>query len=357
MVQRLLFLFPIFWALFGTLPAQDAPTTQSITLLQQAPPQRGITLPLFAWYQDYDYGPHIQEIAATGANSLNITFSLVQENANSTWMAKRKGRSPSDATLRQTIRQARQAGLKVFLLPIVVLHDSRDGDWRGNLQPNSLDAWFANYELWITHYARLAQSEEVAVFGVGSEFASLEQHTDRWKALISKVRRVYKGKLTYSCNWDHLHGPEGWWSDLDYVGLSSYYELTENPNATQEELNAGWQKWRQFVFDWKNTHAPTIPLLFTEVGYPSMDGGAVYPWDYTLDKPRDWEEQAMAYRAFMQTWDATPEVEGVYFYKWVSFAEEELGYSPKGKPAEVLLREWFATNTLGGLDPGLQQKP
>lgn len=312
-------------------------------LQAQAPPIRGISLPLYSYYDDYDYGEQVEEIAATGANSLNISFALLQENAESTLMAKRKDRSPSDLTIRRTIQQAKAKNLTVFLLPIVLLSDPREGDWRGNLQPANREEWYENYTCWIRYYARLAEEEGVDWLGVGSEFASLEGDTDQWKTIIANVREIYSGNLLYSCNWDHLHGPEAWWNELDAVGLSSYYELTTDNNASQEELNQGWEKWKAFILDWKTESHVQLPLIFTEVGYPSIDGGAVYPWNYTLQNPADWEEQAMAYQAFIQTWNGEPNVLGVYFYKWKSFSDESISYSPKGKPAERLLRDWFAT--------------
>lgn len=315
-------------------------------LAAQAPPLRGISLPLYAYHQDYDYGEHIAEIAETGANSLNITFALLQENAESTLMAKRKGRSPSDLAIRRTIQQAKANNMTVFLLPIVVLANPREKDWRGNLQPANRAEWFTNYRLWIHYYAQLAEEEGVEWFGVGSEFASLEGETEQWKLLIQSTRETYSGKLLYSCNWDHLHGPNAWWNELDAVGLSSYYELTSDSNAPQEELNKSWIKFRTEILTWKQESAVRIPLIFTEVGYPSTDGGAVFPWNYTLDNPPDWEEQAMAYRSFVNAWDNHPDVQGVYFYKWKSFSDESISYSPKGKPAEQILRNWFATPLL-----------
>ncbi|MGF1574048.1 MAG: hypothetical protein ACFCU1_13370 [Sumerlaeia bacterium] len=309
----------------------------------QAPQMRGISLPLYAYHEDYDYQNEIAEIAATGANSLNISFSLLQENAESTLMAKRKGRSPSDLAIRRTIQQAKAQKLTVFVLPLVLLADPREGDWRGNLQPTNRDDWFANYGFWIKHYAKMCEEEGVDWFGVGSEFASLENETEQWKNIIQETRNIYSGKLLYSCNWDHLHGPEAWWNELDAVGLSSYYELTKDFNAPQAELNESWLTWKEFILNWKAESGVRVPLVFTEVGYPSIDGGAVYPWNYTLENPADWEEQEMAYRAFIQTWDAEPDVLGVYFYKWKSFSDESVSYSPKGKPAEALIRGWFAT--------------
>lgn len=317
------------------------------SLLAQAPQYRGVTLPFYSYYEDFDYGPLVKEIAGTGANSINLIVPLLQENGSSTSMDKKKGRSPNETTIRRTIRQSQQEGLDVFLMPIVLFDQPRGDEWRGSMEPADLDQWFRNYTSWIIQFAQLADEEKVAWLSIGSEFSSLEEHTLHWKSLIREVRTQYNGGLLYSCNWDHLEGPEAWWNDLDAVGLSSYYELTTDNDATQEDLNAGWAKWQKHILEWKENSEITPPLIFTEVGYPSMDGGAVLPWNYTLDQAADWDEQAMAYRAFITTWDGHDEVAGVYFYKWVSFMDDEtVSYSPKGKPAEQLIKDWYLSSRI-----------
>ena len=84
------------------------------------------------------------------------------------------------------------------------------------------------------------------------------------------------------------------------------------------------------------------PLVFLEVGYPSLDGGAKYPWDYTAKTRADLEEQAMAYRAFSRCWRGRPELLGVFFYEW--WGEGGLGdkkYTPRNKPAMDIIRGFF----------------
>src|SRR5690606_25140876 len=143
----------------------------------------------------------------------------------------------------------------------------------------------------LRHYAVIAREEQCAWLSIGSEQSSMEKYTAKWKELIGAVRADFPGKILYSCNWDHLDGPAEWWNDLDAVGLSSYYELTEDKDAPQEELDAAWRDWRAHILEWRQRTAPDLPIIFTEVGYPSMDGAAVYPWDYTLKNPPDVDEQ------------------------------------------------------------------
>lgn len=316
--------------------AADAATTRTIAM-------RGLVLPLYAQDPAFDYGIAVREIADLGANAVSLVVVGMQDNGRSTAIYRKDGRTVPDERLRRTIRQAREAGLAVTLLPIVLLENPGAEDWRGNIAPEPLDEWFASYRRWLLHYAAIAQEEGCAWMSVGSEFSSLEQHADHWRGTIAQVRGAFGGRLLYSCNWDHLDGPEQWWGELDGVGLSAYYELTEDRDAPQEELDRAWRVRRGEVLRWRERTAPHLPIVFTEVGYASMDGAAVYPWDYTLPNEPDVDEQKRCYQAFLAAWHDRPEVEGVFFFKWLTFdADDAKSYTPRGKPAEAVLRAWFA---------------
>jgi hypothetical protein len=87
--------------------------------------------------------------------------------------------------------------------------------------------------------------------------------------------------------------------------------------------------------------------MFTEVGWCSMANAAHEPWDYTKDAaevPLDLELQKKLYEGFFQAWDGIPELGGYMFWQWVpnGGGPEDRGYTPKGKPAERVLRQEFA---------------
>ena len=83
-------------------------------------------------------------------------------------------------------------------------------------------------------------------------------------------------------------------------------------------------------------------MIFLEVGYPSLDGGAKHPWDYTAKTKPDLKEQAMAYRAFTNAWTGRPELLGVFFYEWWGKGgPDDRKYTPRGKPALQIVREFF----------------
>ena len=92
------------------------------------------------------------------------------------------------------------------------------------------------------------------------------------------------------------------------------------------------------------------PMMFVEVGWFSMTNVAWEPWDYTRtgDFAVDLELQKRLYEGFFQAWVADPNVNkflgGFSIFEWSpdKSGPKDKGYTPEGKPAEKVLREWFA---------------
>ena len=302
-----------------------------------APPVRGVAVGL---YGESDVAWALDEIAALGATHVALAVFWRQRDVRAVELAPAPAITVPDERLRKTIRRARRAGLEVFLLPIVDVEKRTRGEWRGTLRPASVDAWWMAYERFILHYAAIAGEEQVALFAVGSELASTELWRDRWYHLISGVEKRFAGDLVYSANWDH-HEPVSFWERLDYLGVTGYSELTADRDASVETLTAAWRRARDALIAFAKKRGK--PLILTEVGYPSQDGAAVHPWDYTVRAAVDVEEQRRCWAAFIAAWRGEPALRGVFVWEWSGAGgPEDPNYTPRGKPAEALLRRWFA---------------
>jgi hypothetical protein len=237
------------------------------------------------------------------------------------------------------VRRAHALGLKVFLFPILDVQNRKAAEWRGAIRPGDWDAWWRGYRRFILHYASLSQRTGVELYAVGSELVTPEGMTARGKELIDAVRKLYRGKLVYSANWDH-YAPVSFWNLVDVVGLTAYYKIAETATATEAEMAAAWRGIRAKLLAW--SRKIRRPFVFTEVGYPSITGCAIYPWDYTRRTATNLEEQRRAYGAFIRTWRGVKELQGVFFWDWYGEGgKEDRSYTPRGKPAEKLVREWY----------------
>lgn len=322
----------------GTAPlrATDPAEFRGITLQIHSPDQAAIATKL------------IDEIADNKINTLALVVAGYQECAASTSIFIDIRRAPSDDQIRKMIAYARGKGLRVTLMPIVLLENARDGEWRGKINPEGgrWDDWWERYTNFIMHYAHIAQDSKVELFTVGSELISTEKQTDRWRGLIKKVRAKFDGRLTYSANWDHYKVPE-FWDDLDIVGMTTYYDLVGGKAPKDEVLRASWAKIKKEVQDWQRK--VNRPVLFTEVGWPNQVTAAEFPWDYyrSMDKP-DPDLQARCYKTFFETWSGEKNVAGFLVWEWRTGLDQktdpktDTGYVPKDKPAMKEINEFFS---------------
>lgn len=341
------------WLHLQRQPRQQAvattnPATQSARPLdlQQF---RGISIQVHEGAENHPYDKFIREIAATGANTVCIVVNAYQQNCGSSSIFIESRKTPPERRLRELFALSHQLGMKVILMPIVLLEKGRKDEWRGKINPeldkNSWDDWWENYTNYILYYAGIAQTSGVDVFMVGSELVSTETQTDRWCKLITQVRGAYKGYLSYSANWDHykvIH----FWDKLDIIGMTTYYDLCGSKPPTLETLKESWSQIHNDLIQWQSTVGK--PLLFTEVGWPNQVTAAKEPWNYyaAQNKP-DPGLQRACYQSFFDTWANEPALGGYMIWEWrthdawVTGPMQDTSYCPKDKPAMELISAHF----------------
>lgn len=252
----------------------------------------------------------------------------------------------SKAGAEETIRQAHAAGLKVMLKPQVYIPNG----WTGSLDFDSeadWAQWEAAYEKYILDFAALAESSNAALFCIGTEFrTAIAKRPAYWRLLISKIRNIYHGKLTYSSNWDDWDRAP-FWADLDYIGLSGYFPLAEGPTPTVEVLRQAWQPIRDRLEQFSKKEKK--PVLFTEFGYLSVDGCGWRNWELEQGiQSRTINEQAQAncFEALLSVFQPEPWWAGGFLWKWFPNMRGHEGYperdyTPQGKAGEAMLRKWY----------------
>lgn len=92
------------------------------------------------------------------------------------------------------------------------------------------------------------------------------------------------------------------------------------------------------------------PVLFTEIGYTTRPDPALRPWEWPDDMQGvvvDEKAQALAYKALLAPLVDEPSFAG--FFVWRVYAdpddmsqEAEWGFSPRGKRAELVVRDAFS---------------
>ncbi len=249
---------------------------------------------------------------------------------------------------RQYIEMLHKNGIEVMLKPQIWI---RHGEFTGTLKMESEEDWKGleeSYESFILMYAQLAEETKSEIFCIGTELEQFVKHRpEYWTKLIEKIKKIYKGKLTYAANWDE-YTRTPFWKQLDYIGVDAYFPLSEEKTPTVEQLRKGWQKWKVNM----QTLSEKIdrPILFTEFGYRSMDFTAKKPWLVDRNEENvNLEGQVNAKKAIFAEFWSEDWFSGGYIWKWFIWYDKVGGvndnrFTPQNKPAEKVIADFYKVN-------------
>ncbi|EDP98370.1 glycoside hydrolase [Kordia algicida OT-1] len=206
-------------------------------------------------------------------------------------------------------------------------------------------AFEASYESFILEYASLAEEIDAEMFCIGTELHTfVAARPEFWNALITKVKKIYKGKLTYAENWDSFEKVP-FWKQLDFIGIDAYFPLSEEKIPTLESLQKGWQSHKDKIVNLSKKVDRKI--LFTEYGYRSIEYTGKEPWDSNRKgKVLNLKAQEIALQALYNEFWKEDWFAGGFIWKWFHNYEksgglEDFYFTPQNKPAEKIVRETY----------------
>lgn len=310
-------------------------------------PLRGIAMQIQDPHLIDRYLKCIDQIAGVGADTVELIVSARMENGSSSRIFLDVRTTPTDQQIKTLVQRAKADKLRVVLMPIVLLEAPQGNEWRGTIEPkirgvSAWDEWFDSYRELERFYATLAQETGVEMLVVGSELVSTETHAVEWGKTIRMIRGIYHGMLTYSSNWDHYENIP-FWEQLDVIGMNSYWKLGETSKATVQEITGRWRDIQKDLIAFSNKKGK--PIILLEAGWCSLSNAPYEPWDYTkTEDALDLDVQRRLYEGFFRAWYGNPNMAGFMIWEWGPYGggPNDRGYTPEGKPAEKLLREWFA---------------
>lgn len=246
------------------------------------------------------------------------------------------------------INLAKKQGLKIMLKPQVYI----GGGWIGDLDyeaEKDWKEWEDQYRSYIMDYVALAIKYDVEMFCIGTECkVSVTKRPQFWKNLIHDIRLKYKGKLTYSANWDDYEQVH-FWGELDFIGISSYFPLATTKTPT---INLLSKEWKPIISKLKSYSTKNNKqILFTEYGYMSVDGCAGKAWEIEKNLHSlsiNEKAQCIAYDALWENMSKQDFWAGGFLWKWFpdNMGHEgylEKDYTPQNKQAETIIKKWFSS--------------
>lgn len=236
-------------------------------------------------------------------------------------------------------------GIKTMVKPQIWIWR---GEFTGTLTMNSEEDWKAleaSYDKFILAFAKMAEETRSEILCIGTELEQfVTNRPEYWKNLISKIRKVYTGKLTYAANWDE-YPRVPFWKELDYIGIDAYFPLSEEKTPSVAQLRTGWQRWKNDIAALSNKM--DRPVIFTEFGYRSMDFTAKKPWLVDRNEENvNLEAQMNAKMAIFEEFWGEDWFAGGYVWKWFIDHQKSGGaadnrFTPQNKPAQEVIKEVY----------------
>jgi hypothetical protein len=279
----------------------------------------------------------MKEMMNMGVNWTAISFAALQDHPQAVQIKYKEAPTVTDDEVRFAIRKAKQLGLKVCVKPVV---NCADGTWRAHINFFDHDVpcepkwseWFASYTEFILHYARIAAEESVELFCIGCEMVQTDRREREWRELISSVRKVYSGLITYNCD-KYQEDRVSWWDAVDIITSSGYYPI----NNWEEQLD----RIEKVVKHHKK------PFFFMETGCPSRKGSSMLPNDWGLEGAPSEVEQDDFYQEMFKQCDTRDWIQGYMLWDWPAqlyskeAAKDNDDYCMYGKKAEETVRSYY----------------
>ena len=291
---------------------------------------------------------HIEPVVELGANFAAIMpFGFIKElehpevihNTDRQWFGETR------AGAKQYIAELQKKNIKIMIKPQIWVWR---GEFTGHIKMTSEANWKAletSYTNFIMEYAHLAQKTKAEIFCIGTELESFtKERPQYWLDLITEIRAVYSGKLTYAANWDE-YKRTSFWTELDYIGVDAYFPVSEMKTPTVEDCKEGWQVHKPLIK--AISEEKNRPILFTEFGYRSMDFNGKEPWDSNHKiESLNFEAQTNATQALFEEFWNEDWFAGGFVWKWfhdheVSGGMDDNQFTPQNKPVEKIIQSYY----------------
>ncbi len=247
---------------------------------------------------------------------------------------------------RETIKLMQKDGIQVMLKPQIWIGG---GDYTGDISMLDREQWRKlenSYSDFILTYARLAAETDAAILCIGTEMDSLVREQPAfWKNLISQIRQIYTGKLTYAGNWDS-YDEVAFWDQLDFIGVDAYFPVSDAKTPSLRELSGSWEKWKIEMSTLSRKHNKKI--LLTEYGYISADYAGREPWKSAgEDRAVNNAVQEILLESLYQNLWNEPWMAGGFLWKYHAESSRRgfaRRYTPQGKPAQDVVARYYSTD-------------
>lgn len=233
--------------------------------------------------------------------------------------------------------------MKIMLKPQIWIHKG----FTGHIEMKTEKEWEVfeeNYAQFLLFYADIAEEQHIELLCIGTELNSfVTQRPQFWNQLIQRIRKIYKGQLTYAENWDTYQNVP-FFNTLDYIGIDAYFPLANEQTPSIELLEKEWNRHKNNMESFAEKLNKKV--LFTEYGYQSTDYTTHEPWNFSKEKKVNLVAQTNALTALYNQFWKEDWFAGGFLWKWFD-ANEQVGsendsdYTVQNKPSLEVVKQFY----------------
>ncbi len=279
-------------------------------------------------------------VKLTNADFIILVPNGLQETPQSENIDFKSDCTVSDDELISFINYARKEhGLRVALKPTV---NCRNGTWRAHINFFDEDVpcepkwcnWFSSYTDFQLHYAEIAEMTGCEMFIAGCEMVQSERREAQWRKVISDIRTVFSGLVSYNTDKYQEHNVK-WWDAVDVISSSGYYPI----NDWENQLDRIEQVVKKFG----------KPFFFAECGCMSVKDSNLVPNDWSVRGEIDLQGQADWFKTMFEACSKRDFVSGFCVWDWsarqypVHKAKDHGGYEIYGKTAQQIVSDYYGS--------------
>jgi ACT domain-containing protein len=307
---------------------------------------------------DYNIDQVLKDIDKLKLNTLNVPVVINIDNRTSSDMSIDKG---SEKRAIELIKKLRFKKINIILEPYPWIENGSIGEteWK----PDNISDFFYNWKNNVLGnlIKDVAVPYHVDALNAGTSFVYMEAYEDSMCDMIDFIREHYKGLVTYRTNfWVTAadFSPEYTekykaklnnkvFSNVDFISIASYFELTENDTNTVEALTKAIESSTKFnrkqnvkqeienFYDKWNKQ-----IFFGELGFPRTSKASVEPHNPLVSDIINNKEQANCFQAYKNVFENEHWHLGFSVFA-IGETSENKRYYPSDESAEVI-RSWYA---------------
>lgn len=275
---------------------------------------------------DYEIEQVLKDIEITNANTVNIPIVIKIPNLSSNEMIID---DYSKEKAIQLIKLLKKDNIKIILEAYPWINNGSDYETEYN--PNDKEKFFEDWENILgTLIKDIANIYNVDVMITGSNFTKLEKYEENWCNIINFTKENFKNQVTYKTSWWYT---ASWdeesknkyneklnnklFSQVDFISIAAYFELSDKAENTVEELinslscTTIYNRDQNITKEIENFHTKyKKEIFFGELGFPRKNHAASHPWDSQVSNTYNGGEQGRCFEAYRNVFENKDYIKG-----------------------------------------------